>query len=617
MVEVRIIRRVGVLLVALVAVLVATAGPASAHAVLDRSDPVGGSTLATPPSAVTLSFSESVTTDPRSITVISAAGKRVDSGDVRHGQAGSQVVVGLPAGLERGTYVVSWHVISADSHPVSGGFLFGVGVAPDAAAASAVSTSSGSAGVSVLAGVVRFVAFAGLSVLLGAGFFLLTLWPAGLHRPGPNRLLWTGWGVTLAGAVGLLLVQGPYGAGQGMSALAQWAPLSTTLHTRFGHLVLLRILALLLAVPLLRAIVVSGRRAVAELGGLALVVAVTQAASGHAGVGDHAWLATTIMTLHVLGVAAWTGGLAVLVVFLRTTSRRGPAGDRNRRPDAGVPDTGVPDTGVPDARVPAARAAELARVLPRWSRTAMAAVGIIILTGVYQTWREVGGLAALTTTAYGRLLLLKLWFVALMLGVGWLAHRWVVRHYRPVVAALAASRSDTTAGAGARPPGSSSTDAQGRFQATERAVTERAVAGLRRGVLFEAGLAAVVLAVTAVLVNSIPARTSYVPPFADTVFAGPLTVQVDISPTRHGPQTLHIYTFDPAGKVAPLADASAQLSLPDAGVGPLPVPLTQVAPGHAIAQGMQVPLPGAWQLRLTLRVNDFDQYVTTLFYQVR
>ncbi|WP_322752852.1 copper resistance protein CopC [Frankia sp. Cas3] len=612
MVEVRIIRRVGFLLVALVAVLVATAGPASAHAVLDRSDPVGGSTLAAPPSAVMLSFSESVTTDPRSITVISAAGKRVDSGDVRHGQAGNQVVVGLPAGLARGTYVVSWHVISADSHPVAGGFIFGVGVAPDAAAAAAVSTNSGSAGVSVLAGVIRFVAFAGLSVLLGAGFFLVALWPAGLQRTGPSRLLWTGWGVTLAGAVGLLLVQGPYGAGQGLSALTQWAPLSTTLHTRFGHLVLLRILALLLAVPLLRAIVLSGRRAIAELGGLGLVVAVTQAASGHAGVGDDAWLATTNLTLHVLGVAAWTGGLAVLVVFLRTTSRRGPADDRNARPDARVP----------DARVPAARAAELARVLPHWSRTAMAAVGVIILTGVYQTWREVGGLAALTATAYGRLLLLKVWFVALMLGIGWLAHRWVVRHYRPVVAALAASRSDTGAGAAARPPGSSSTGAQGRLQATKPAVTEpvvteRAVTGLRRGVMFEAGLAAVVLAVTAVLVNSIPARTSYVPPFADTVFAGPLTVQVDISPTRHGPQTLHIYTFDPVGKVAPLADASAQLSLPDAGVGPLPVSLTQVAPGHAIAQAMQVPLPGTWQLRLTLRVNDFDQYVTTLFYQVR
>ncbi len=590
-------RRLGFLLVAVVAALIATAGPASAHAVLDRSDPVAGATLTVPPSQVTLAFSESVTTDARSITVISPTGQRVDAGDVRHGQTGSQVVAGLSADLGRGTYVVSWHVISADSHPVSGSFFFGVGVAPDASAAASVSTRSGSAAVSVLAGVVRFGAFAGLSVLLGAGFFLLALWPAGLRQLGPRRLLWAGWGVTLAAAVGLLLVQGPYGAGQGLSALARWAPLSTTLHTRFGHLVLLRILALLLAIPLLHAIVAGGRRAVAELCGLALVIAGTQAASGHAGVGGDAWLATAILTVHVLGVAVWMGGLATLVLFLRARSGRGRADDRPSRSGA---------------RVPAARAAELAGVLPRWSRTAMAAVAVVILTGSYQSWREVGGLPALTATAYGRLLLLKVWFVALALGVGWLAHRWVVRNYRPVVAALAASRSDTTAGLTAHSVGPSSTDIAARPE-----VAERAVAGLRRGVMFEAGLATVVLAVTAVLVNSVPARTSYVPPFADTVFAGPLTVQVDIAPTRHGPQTLHIYTFDPAGKVAPLADASAQLSLPDAGVGPLSVPLAQVAPGHAIAQGMQVPLAGTWQLRLTLRVNDFDQYVTTLFYQVR
>jgi copper transport protein len=52
-------------------------------------------------------------------------------------------------------------------------------------------------------------------------------------------------------------------------------------------------------------------------------------------------------------------------------------------------------------------------------------------------------------------------------------------------------------------------------------------------------------------------------------------------------------------------------------VGPLEVPLVQAAPGHVLAEGTQVPLPGEWQLRLTLRVNDFDQYVTTLFYHVR
>ncbi len=660
-------RRVGFLFAAMLVAVVVTAAPASAHAVLERSDPAGGATRATPPSRVVLTFSESVTVNAGSITVISSSGQRVDDGAARHGQTGNEAVVGLRPGLGNGTYVVSWHAVSADSHPVSGGFFFGVGVAPDAAAAASVSTGArGSAVVGVLAGVARFAAFAGLAVLVGAGFFLLALWPAGVGLPGPRRLLWTGWGVTLGASVALLLLQGPYGGGQGLSALARWDPLSTTLHGRYGHLVLLRILALLLAVPLLRTITAGHRRSLLELAGLALVAAVTQSAAGHAGVGDDAWLATASLTLHLLGVAAWVGGLAVLVIFLRSTSRRGPAD--GRQPPDGI-------------EVSAARADELAEVLPRWSRIAMMAIAVIVLTGVYQTWREVGSLPALDATTYGRLLLVKLWFVAMMLGFGWLGHKWVARHHRPAPTALAAGHSEAaedTAGdtrgttavgvatrAAGRVPGSSEPTGSAlpiqrgsRAQANhdraafgpltsrefgplaarkkhDRAasgpsgeasspnllprprVSEGALARLRRRVAFEAGIAAVVLGLTAALVNSVPARTSYVPPFSGTVFAGPLTVQVDIAPTRRGPQTLHVYVFDPAGKAQPLADASAALSLPDAGVGPLPVPLTRVAPGHVISEDMQVPLPGTWQLRLTLRVNDFDQYVTTLFYQVR
>jgi copper transport protein len=36
-----------------------------------------------------------------------------------------------------------------------------------------------------------------------------------------------------------------------------------------------------------------------------------------------------------------------------------------------------------------------------------------------------------------------------------------------------------------------------------------------------------------------------------------------------------------------------------------------------VAEEVGVPLPGQWQLRFTLRVTDFDQYVTTVFYEVR
>nr|MDT0667666.1 CopD family protein [Micromonospora sp. DSM 115978] len=133
------------------------------------------------------------------------------------------------------------------------------------------------------------------------------------------------------------------------------------------------------------------------------------------------------------------------------------------------------------------------------------AVAAIVASGVLQTWREVGVFGAFFDTDYGRLLLYKLWIFGVMLALGAMAQRWVVRHYRPVVQALAAV--DTAASGPAEPP-----------RSRPRA-TPSQVAALRRGVLFEVALGAAVLAVTAVLVNTIPARTSYSPPFAETVFA--------------------------------------------------------------------------------------------------
>jgi copper transport protein len=394
--------------------------------------------------------------------------------------------------------------------------------------------------------------------------------------------------VSVLAAIALLLLQGPYAGGSGLSSALRWEPLSITLGDRFGRLLLVRILALLLAAPLLRGLFAAARgaeatgppatlsrREGAELAALGLVVAVTLALIGHAGSGDATWLAATSLTLHLVAMSVWLGGLVTLTACLLT------------RP------WGAGDAGDAGAELPPARAAELARVVPAWSRTALASVAVVAATGAFQAWREVGTLPALVDTTYGWLLLCKIWFVVGIVGLGALARRWVLRHYP-------AGGVDDGGTAGSRRP-----------------VTAIGLAGLRRGVLLEALAAAAVLGLTAVLVNTIPARTSYSPPFSDIVSAGPLTVNVHVSPTRRGSETIHVYAYDPQGRAQRLVEASARLSLPSASVGPLEVPLVQAAPGHALAEATQVPLPGEWQLRLTLRVNDFDQYVTTLFYHVR
>nr|MDT0666345.1 copper resistance protein CopC [Micromonospora sp. DSM 115978] len=85
------------------AILVASAAPASAHAVLQGSDPAGGATLEAAPAAVTLTFSEGVSVEDDAVRVIDTGGERVDAGDARSGESGSQVVVGLDGDLAQGT----------------------------------------------------------------------------------------------------------------------------------------------------------------------------------------------------------------------------------------------------------------------------------------------------------------------------------------------------------------------------------------------------------------------------------------------------------------------------------------------------------------------------------
>jgi copper transport protein len=578
---------IGGLLGAAMATLIALAGPASAHAILEQSNPVDSSALSRAPAQVTLGFSESVTINTHSVQVVDATGKRVDLGDTRHGSDGSDVVVNLKPNLPTGTYIVSWRVISADTHPVSGGFFFGIGQAPDAAAAAKLAGSGGTPGaVSYTAGFFRFTDFAGLALLIGTTFFLLTLWPAGGAVPGARRLLWTGWGLTFASTALLILIQGPYTAGAGLSKIFATGPLSEVLHDRFGHLLLLRLLALALAVPLLRRVLGLGaaphRSARLELAALGLVILLTAASAGHAGAGSGTLLATISTMAHVGAMAVWLGGLATLSVFL--SSPAGADGD-GRGPASG------------DARG-AREAAALAATLPRWSRTAMIAVGVLVASGTYQAWREVGTLAALPATSYGKVLLVKLWLIAFMLWLAWLSHRWVTRRQRTVVHALSA-----TAEAVVGPPPGPPEPAR--------------VSALRRSVAFEAVTGLAVLAVTAVLVNGVPARTSYAPPLKTTAHAGPLTVRINVKPTTRGSEKLRVTTLDGHGRPVTLAAATAALSLPSANLGPLNIPVGRLGPGEVGSDTMDVPLPGVWQLRLTLRVDDFDQYVTTVFYTVK
>src|ERR1700761_1295343 len=142
-------RRLAVVIVsALLAGLTVTglATPASAHNVLESSIPAAGSKLITGPSLIRFNFDAPVQLGNDTIVVIGPDGKhweRTSHASVLGDSVLTQVAPLGPVG----TYTATYHIISADSHPVSGSITFQLtkaGTGKPVSAASVAGTGGGS-----------------------------------------------------------------------------------------------------------------------------------------------------------------------------------------------------------------------------------------------------------------------------------------------------------------------------------------------------------------------------------------------------------------------------------------------------------------------------------------
>lgn len=101
--------------------------PAAAHASLLSSTPSDGERLEAAPEQVTLTFNESMS-EPAYIVVTGPDGEQAAEGEVA--VDGADVSVALVDGVGEGSYTVAFRVVSADGHPVTGQYAFGVGDGP-------------------------------------------------------------------------------------------------------------------------------------------------------------------------------------------------------------------------------------------------------------------------------------------------------------------------------------------------------------------------------------------------------------------------------------------------------------------------------------------------------
>ncbi|MEU7395125.1 copper resistance protein CopC [Streptomyces albogriseolus] len=568
------------LLGTLLVLLLAGAAPASAHAALRASDPEDGSVVRTAPTHITLTFTESVGLLEDSFRIYGPDNRRVPMEEPEHAAGAADTArAALPRDLGEGTYTVAWRVVSADSHPVSGAFTFSIGkpsptppAAPQDHAEHPVTKSLYDTG--------RYLAYLAAALLIGTAAF------AALCRPpdtGPLRApLLFGWWTLLVTTAALLILRAPYEKGTSPGTALDVSAFPDTVSGRPGMALLAR-LALLLTAALLLPVLRdrSPRTRVTAGAAFSVALALTWASAEHASAGIQVPVAMTSSVLHLLAMACWLGGLAALLLTLHR-ARTPPPYD----------------------------------TVARFSRVAFTSVTVLVVTGAYQSWRGLGSWSALTETAYGRTLAVKLAATVFLLSAAALSRRWTALLARP---AAAGERVPALVGAPGPPPAPRTT----HMTTVEPETLHRRA--LRRSVLAEVVVAVAVLLVTTVLTGTLPSRAeaeaakapepqvaglpgaqALTVPYDTGTPGGSGTVQLTMDPGRVGENGLQAVVFGPQGALTFVPELRVTFTLPSKDVGPIDAGLTDRG-GYWATNDLTLPLEGAWTMKLTVRVSDIDQ----------
>lgn len=540
---------------------------AGAHALLEETAPAQGATVDASPKEIRLRFIEPVDIPDGAITLYDSTGARVDVGKAAHPEGRPAEVVASVPKLGRGSYVVSWKAMSADSHPINGAFTFAVGAASGSTEGlvAQLSTSGGSTALNVTYNVLWWLVLAALAVVVGALALGVTVPAVRAARP-VDRLIGR---MAVFGAVASLVgvgVQGAFSAGLGLADIVSPSVWGEILGTRYGWSWLVRaIVFALLAVLVLRRARASEEKpgasdgvtaspaeaAVVALSSVALVATVTLA--GHAMTGRWVPVAVVADLVHTTAMALWMGGLVVLAWWA----------------------------------VRLAEPADGLAAVKAFSPVALGAVAALIVTGTVQGIRQTGSPDALTGTRYGQLLIAKIVMVLAAIAGAWVSRRLLQR--------WEAGRSGGDASVETRP------------------------SAIVRSLWFEVVAVAVALGVTAALSTTVPGIESRAEPFRQTVVGTSGLTEVWLDPARSGTTAIHVTFTNPDGSIPEVSEVNVDLQLPARNLGPLEtkVPRYRGQPNHFSTDRLEIPFPGTWRITVRARVGNFDERSATVDAPVR
>ena len=571
--------RTAALLLALSAcllVIAAIAPSALAHAQLQGTSPVSGSTVAREPSEVIFKFNQNVGGTLGAVRVYNAQGEQVDDLDVSHPEAQEHWMgVGLKPGLPDGTYTATYRVISADTHIVYGGLVFNLGHAgttPKFTVASLIEKNKSGEATEVAFGVVRGLDYITIALLLGGLVFVLAAWLPGFAAVAGSEAEWQqaargfaarmrrllGVAVVLGvivSALGILL-QGASAAGVSLWSSLKSTILQNTLESRFGEVWGLRAIDwLALGCLLVAARGRPTRWLYAPIAVCAAYLVATPALSGHASIQSPTGVFFPSDVLHVLAASVWVGGIACLLLALPAATRRLAGQQRSRL---------------------------LLAVLARFSPLALAAVIAIAATGVLQAYIDVRSLHGLLHSTYGALIIAKTVLLLSLICLGWVNRGRLI----PALKRIAA--------AGSAPGG----------------------AGVlaRRTMRGELALMLAVFGVTAALISYAPPIDAASGPFSINTTLGPAELEMTVEPARVGLNTVHLYLIDArtGTQFTATKELTATARLPAKGIGPLALKANLAGPGHYVLSSAELSPGGTWEIEITDRVSEFEQFSHTV-----
>ncbi|SJM63628.1 Copper resistance protein CopC [Gulosibacter sp. 10] len=538
--------------------------PTSAHAVLLSTSPADGEVIEELPEAAELRFNESVQLIDGAIRLFPGDGEPILLDASTSDQS---VLITLPTELDRGTYTLSYRVVSADGHPVDGAIVFHLGE-PSSSGGTTVPLDSATPA-STESAVVILTALQYLGLLVFAGllcFDRLVRRGGGGGRRWYRRAWLLSFGVgavaslLLIPASALRIVGEPLAA---VGAVSGWLGAVQSQPLIVAGIVLLAggiALALSRRGDGAQSCDASGRRASARASltvAFAAVAVSMPVLVGHTQTREPGWLIVAADIGHLLAAAFWTGGVIGLLRSLGSVH--------------------------PGAEDGADRVREAIETTSRFSRYALWSVVLLAVSGTVMTLLILDEPSQLLETGYGRTLLIKLGIVLAVVLLG----AWNRKRLLPQIAA--------------------------------KPTTRMRWAGLRRLLAYEAALIVTIVAITGYLSNASPdhqhhtAEAQPTAPQELEVRAESQGLLVDgiLGPAFAGENTL---TFSLEYEGEPLRSEEVQVSarLPEQGLGPLPAEVVLDPQSGDYRAQLTLPVAGEWQIEITARVSTYAQPIALI-----